>query len=190
MRGIVAAALAMGFAACGLTACVSDQAALPQAAAAGEWKIEKRTDRVSDRPQFSAVLITRSRSASAAQAAPTVPQLASLQLMCFDGAPVVRLHFVHEVGSNRNSRLAYRFDGNPTRSVNARVLQDFRTIMIEDETDVARFADELRSASRLSVQVTSLVRGASSADFKVEGGAVALDAAFSACPLRGAAKQA
>ena len=79
---------------------------------AGEWKVGQRADRVADQPIQSAVLISRSRNVLAGRT-DYMPQEVSLQLMCFDGAPVVRFYFSHEIGANRNSRLNYRFD-NPT----------------------------------------------------------------------------
>jgi len=152
-------------------------------AAAGEWKIDRRADRIADRPQYSAVLITRSQNASVTASSPSLPQYASLQLMCFDNAPIVRFHFNAGVGSDRNSRLAYRFDDKPGQDANARILQDFRTIVIEDMSDVVRFTDDLRRSSRLLVQVMSLTRGQSSAQFNVTGASAAIEAAFSGCPL-------
>ena len=107
-------------------------------------QVEQRADRVADKPVQSAVLITRSRNAAVSKQSPTAPQMASLQLLCFDGDPVVRLHFSSNVGSNRNSRLTYKADNSPARRPNARILQDFQTVMIEDKKEVAQLAADLQ----------------------------------------------
>jgi hypothetical protein len=166
--------------ACALGACASGNIGTPLA---GEWKVEQRADRVADKPVQSAVLIARSRNANASVQSPVTPQLASLQLLCFDGDPVVRFHFTVDVGSNRNSRLTYKVNNSPARRPNARILQDFQTIMIEDKKDVAQFATDLRGARRLDVTVTALVNGMTVVDFNVEGAPAAIDAAFATCPL-------
>jgi hypothetical protein len=114
--------------------------------------------------------------------------LADLQLLCFDNAPVVYFKFTNKVGSNSNSRLSYRFDRNPGHSVTVRILRDSRTIVIEDHNDVARFIDEMRTASDLIVQVFSLTEFLSTADFKVEGAQKAIDAVYAGCPLPPAQK--
>jgi hypothetical protein len=48
---------------------------------------------------------------------------------------------------------------------------------------VARFIEELRTAKRLAVQVTSLTVGTSTADFNVESASLAIDKAYTSCPL-------
>lgn len=175
MRFIVVMTLA-----CALGACASGNIGTPMT---GEWKIAPRADLVADKPAESAVLITRSRNANASAQLPTTPQWASLQLLCFDGEPVVRFHFTVDVGSNRNSRLTYKVDNSPARRPNARILQDFQTIMIEDKKDVAQFATDLRGAKRLDVTVSALVNGMTIVDFNVEGAPAAIDASFATCPL-------
>ena len=72
---------------------------------------------------------------------------------------------------------------SPARRPNARILQDFQTIMIEDKKDVAQFVTDLRGARRLDVTVTALVNGTTIVDFNVEGAAAAIDTAFATCPL-------
>ncbi len=165
--------------ACALGACASGNFGTPLA---GEWKIEQRADRVAEKPMATAGLIARSRNANASAQSPVTPQLASLQLLCFDGDPVVRFHFSVDVGSNRNTRLTYKVDNDPARKPNARILQDFQTVMIEDKKDVAQFAADLRGAKRLDVSVSALVNGMTIVDFNVEGAPAAIDAAFATCP--------
>ncbi|WP_147413703.1 hypothetical protein [Pseudorhodoplanes sinuspersici] len=147
----------------------------------GEWIIEGKIDRVSDKPSYQASVLTRSRSY---KAEPFQLELADLQLLCFDNAPVVYFKFLTKVGSNRNSRLSYRFDQNPGHNVNVRILRDSKTIVIEDQDEVVRFVDEMRTASNLIVQVFSLTEFLSTADFKVEGAQKAIDAVYAGCPPR------
>lgn len=147
----------------------------------GEWAIVGKIDRVSDKPNYVAGLLTRSRSA---RAEPFELELANLRLLCFANAPVVYLKFENKVGANRNSRLSYRFDQNPGRDVNVRILRDYKTIVIENQDDVVRFVDEMRTANTLIVQVFSLTEFMSTADFKVEGAQTAIDAVYAGCPPR------
>jgi hypothetical protein len=149
----------------------------------GEWKLGHRADRVADEPIQSAGLTTRSRNTKAERNDPAVPQNASLQLICFDGEPVVRFYFTHEVGSDRNSRLTYKFDNKPAAKPNARILQDFQTVMLEDKKDVVTFANDLREAKKLDITVSGLVSGNTVAEFNVEGGAAAIEASYKTCPL-------
>jgi hypothetical protein len=166
--------------ACALGACASGNISTPLS---GEWKVEQRADRVADKPAQSAVLTTRSRNANVSKQSPTAPQMASLQLLCFDGAAVVRLQFSSDVGSDRNTRMTYKADSNPARRPNARVLQDFQTVMVEDKKDVTQFAADLRGARRLDVTISSLTAGMTTAEFNVDGAAAAIDASFANCPL-------
>lgn len=170
------------FLACALCACATGNIGTPLPGG-GEWKIEQRADRVADQPVQSAVLVTRSRNANAAKQKPAETQMSSLQLLCFDGEPVVRFYFSHDVGSDRNSRLTYKFDNRPATKTNARILQDFQTVMLEDRKDVAAFAEGLRDARKLDVTVSALIGGQTLAEFNVEGGAAAVDASYKTCPL-------
>ena len=146
----------------------------------GEWAIEGKIDRVSDRPSYQASLLARARSY---KAEPFQLEMADLQLLCFANAPVVYFKFLTPVGSNRNSRLSYRFDQNPGHDVRMRILKDEKTIVIEKQDDVVRFVDQLRTASNLIVQIFSLTEFLSTVDFKVEGAQKAIDDVYAGCPL-------
>ena len=179
MRGLI-----VGVLACGLGACATGSAQMtPAAPPAGDWTIEQRPDRISGKTQATAVLTTRSRNARTARSRPALAQMASLQLMCFDNAPIVRLHFNYRIGANRSATIAYRFDEKSGRDANARILPDLQTIVIQEREDVMRFAEDLRTANALFVRVSSLIVGQSIAEFRVLGGQAAIDAAYAACPL-------
>lgn len=157
---------------------------------AGNWKIERGYDRILGKPAATAELTARSRNEQ--QRELRYPhgelQLASLQLVCFDNAPVVRFEFNHRIGSNRNSTLSYRFDENPGRDVAARFLQTYRTAVIEDRQAVARFVEELRASNKLYVRVVSHVGGTSTVEFPLKGAPIAIDAAYQTCPVDAPAK--
>jgi hypothetical protein len=167
--------------ACALGACAGGN--VTPLSGAGEWKVGQRADRVADQPIESAVLVTRSRNVKAGRDDPGMPQNVSLQLQCFDGEPVVRFYFSHEVGSNRNSRLTYKFDNAPATRTDARILQDFQTVMLESKKDVVTFTNGLRDAKRLDITVSGLITGNTIAEFNVEGAAAAIDISYKTCPL-------
>ena len=174
-----------------LGACATGDASLTSAAAPaaapppspGDWKFERRADRVAGGPTTTAYLLVRSKNARNASRRPALIQFASLQLMCFKNEPIVRLHFNYRVGANRSAAVAYRFDEKPGRDVKARFLPDFQTIVIENKTDVAAFVDELAASNTLFMRVDSLIVGSTSAEFRVQGAPAAIEAAFADCPL-------
>jgi hypothetical protein len=166
-----------------LTACAKRDSAVTMAGAtaAGNWRIERQVDRISGAPISSAYLLTRSVSSSAI----VFPPPAQLQVTCFKDRPLVRLGFDFKVGSNRNSVLGYRFDQNPGREPHARFLQDYRTVVIEDQNDVAQFVRELAVSKVLYVRIRSLNAPRSSAEFKLDGAPAAIEAGLAGCsPMR------
>jgi hypothetical protein len=163
-----------------LGGCVT--AAAPEA---GAWKIERGYDRILGKPAGVAQLEARSRNERQQQLRYPRDQLqiGSLQLSCFDNAPVIRLVFNHRIGSNRTSTLSYRFDDNPGRDAQVRFLNTFTTAVIEDPQEVARFVEQLRAANTLYVRVMSHVAGTSTVEFQLKGAPVAIEAAYQTCPL-------
>lgn len=157
---------------------------------AGNWKIVRGYDRILGKPSGTAELLARSRNANEQELRyPQVQlQIGSLQLQCFENAPVVRLEFNHRIGSNRTSTLSYRFDGNPGHDARARFLQTYKTAVIEDRKEVAQFVEQLRTASTLYVRVMSHVAGTSSVEFALKGAPAAIDAAFQNCPIEPASR--
>jgi hypothetical protein len=175
-RCLLTAVLASPLAACATRdPLVSTSAATP----AGNWRLERQVDRVTGAPLSSAFLLTRSSSHSNV----AFPQPAQLQLTCFKEQPIIRLAFEFKVGSNRNSMLGYRFDDKPGREVDARFLQDYRTVVIEDKADVAQFVNELATSNVLYVRIRSLNAGRTTAEFRLDGAPAAIEAAFAGCPL-------
>lgn len=152
---------------------------------AGNWKIVRGYDRILGKPSGTAELLARSRNEREQELRyPQVQlQLGSLQLQCFENAPVVRLEFNHRIGSNRTSTLSYRFDQNPGRDAEVRFLQTYKVAVIEDRKEVARFVEQLRAANTLYIRVMSHVAGTSTVEFSLKGAPAAIEAAYQSCPI-------
>jgi hypothetical protein len=155
---------------------VSTAGAIP----AGNWRIERQTDRITGSPLASAFLVTRTSSNSAVD----FPQPASLHLSCFKQDPVVRIAFQFKIGSNRNAELGYRFDDKPGHEPQVRFVDDYKTVVIEDQAEVARFVSELASSNSLYLRIRSLNHGRSAAEFKLDGAPAAIEAALADCPVQ------
>ena len=92
------------------------------------------------------------------------------------------MKYVERIGANRSAILEYRFDDKPGRKAEARFLQDYKTIVIENRAAVTAFVDELASANVLYLRVTSLFAGRTTAEFFVHGAPAAIEAAYADCP--------
>lgn len=177
MRCIAWVMLALLLGACaGRDAFVSPSA---EKTTAGNWKIEKVTDRVTGVPVSSALLTTTASNSGVQN-----PQPAMMQLTCFDKTPLVRFSFDFKIGSDKNSILGYRFDEKPGHdNVESRVLVGYTVIVIEDPAEVFRFVQELATSGALVVRIRSLNAGRTVADFKLDGAQAAIDAGFAGCPV-------
>ena len=163
-----------------LSGCVATTA--PEA---GDWKIERGHDRILGKPAGVAQVSARSRNERQQQLSYPKLQLqtGSLQLGCFDNAPVVRLAFNHRVGSNRTSTLSYRFDDKQGHDAQVRFLETFSTAVMEDPKEVALFVEQLRSSGTLYVRVMSHVAGTTTVEFPLKGAPLAIETAYQACPV-------
>lgn len=144
----------------------------------GAWKFD-RSDRIKGAAATKAWMLSSKASGRPGR----ITRPAGLQLLCFKDTPVVQIKFMYRIGSNTSAALAYRFDERPSVDATARFLQDFQTIVIQDQTAVAQFIDELRTSGKLFVRVNSLIVGQTSAEFQVHDSDAAIDAAFADCPL-------
>jgi hypothetical protein len=183
MRVVVplASALLLGACATGQVAAPdagATAAAPPPSAAPSEWRIERSADRASGTASVMAFVTTMSTTAREA-----FPRQAVLHLLCFKGEPIVRLAFRFRIGTTRSATVAYRFDEQPGREPKARILQDYKTVVIEDRAEVARFVADMKDAEKLHVRITSLTVGRTFAEFRVADAPAAVDATFAACPL-------
>lgn len=180
MRRQFVGLLAFAVLAAGLTACARDPyITTTRTVSSGLWKIERVADRITGAPLSSAILMTR----QSANSEDYFTKPATLQLMCLKQQPVVRIGFQFRVGSTRNASLGYRFDDKPGHEANVRFIQDFRTVVIEDRAEVARFASELAASKVLYVRIRALNYPRSSAEFEVDGGEAAVQSAFASCPV-------
>jgi len=176
----IAGAIALGALA---SACARDPiVTATNTAAAGNWRVEREVDRITGAPMSSARLETRVVS----NAAVVFPPPADLQLSCFKDQPVVVFAFLFKIGSTRNAELSYRFDDKPGHLAQVRFTDDYQRAIIEDRSEVARFADEMATSNVLYVLIRSLNRGRTSAEFRLDGAPGAIGAAFAGCPLNAA----
>lgn len=162
-----------------LSGCVTarDPAVTPAVAkSSGNWRVERQTDRVTGAPMPNAYLTARS-----SHTREPYPRGVVLQLTCFKEQPLVRFAFDVRVGSTRNSEFSYRFDAKPGRTADVRVLQDYKTVVIEDGAEVTRVLDQMTKSETLYILIRSLNAGRTSAEFRVEGAEAAIDEALANC---------
>jgi hypothetical protein len=155
-------------------------AAPAPSAAPSAWTINRKIDRITGQPAPSAHVITTKTSRSGRHLLGGV----AVELLCFEKKPVVKVIFSLRAGANRNSTFAYRFDEKPGREIKATFLQDHKTVVIDQNAELAQFLNELATSNTLFVRVTSLFAGNSAAEFRVHGGKQAIDAVVSECPIK------
>jgi hypothetical protein len=164
-----------------LGGCARDPYVSPTAStvSAGNWKIERQTDRITAAPISSAQLTGIGSNTA-------VPswQPAGLQLSCFENKPLVRFAFDFKIGTDRNTIMGYRFDDKPGRdNVESRVLYGYQVIVIEQPAAVAQFIADMAGSRELYVRLRSLTQGRTTGQFKIEGAAEAAQAAYADCPV-------
>jgi hypothetical protein len=147
---------------------------------AGHWHIEQQTDRVTGAQISSAQANTRRVSNGNL---PFIAPPASLQLACFKQQPTVVIKFEFKIGSTRNAEVGYAVDNRPGRQPAVRIVEDYKTIVIEDPDEVRRFAGDLATANVLYIRIRALNALRTSAEFQVDGAPEAIAAAYASCPL-------
>jgi hypothetical protein len=150
----------------------------------GEWHIERQVDRITGAPVSNAILITNRVSNGLI----LVPPPASMALACFKERPTVLIKFAFKVGSTRNAEMGYRFDDKPGHEPSVRIVEDYKSVVIEDQGEVARFVNEMATADGLYVRIRSLNAARTSAEFKVACAPAAIAAAYAGCPVTAAAR--
>jgi len=95
---------------------------------AGEWRIEKQIDRITSAPISSAFAVTSRVSNSNIIVSPT----AKLQLACFKEHAAVIIAFGFKIGSTRNAEVGYGFDDKPGHEPRVLIVEDYKTVLIED----------------------------------------------------------
>jgi hypothetical protein len=114
---------------------------------------------------------------------------AHLQLACFKEHAAVVIAFAFKIGSSRNAELAYRFDAKPGHEPRVRIVDDYRSVLIDDPNEVMRFTGDMATSDSLYLHIRSLTAAArTSAEFKVAGAPPAIVGASAGCPLTPAAQ--
>lgn len=151
---------------------------------AGHWRIELQPDRITGAPISSAQITTIHVSNGGIP----YPPMASLQLLCFKEQPAVLIKFKFKVGSTRNAEMGYRFDDKPGHEPTVRIVEDYKSLVIEDKDEVAHFVSEMTTANVLYLRIRALNALRTSAEFQIDGAPEAIAAAYASCPITGAAR--
>ena len=149
------------------------------AATVGNWRVERGTDRITGAPISSAILVTYKVSTSKI----IVPPAAQMQLACFKQEPTAVFRFQFKIGSTRNAEFGYRFDDKPGHIAKARFVDDYKSVIIEDKDEMARFVGEMATSKELYVLIRSITVGRTSAEFHIDGAPTAINAALATCPV-------
>ena len=150
---------------------------------AGEWRIERQIDRITGAP-LSGSTVTTIRVSNAGI---PFPPPARLQLACFKEHAAVVIAFAFKIGSTRNAEVSYRFDDKPGHQPRVRIVDDYKTVLIDDPNEMALFAGELAASNILYIRIRALNAPRTSAEFKAAGAPAAIAAAYAGCPLTPAA---
>jgi hypothetical protein len=170
-----------GLIALGLSACAAQGPILAAAEnTPGEWQITRKIDPVSGAAYSTAVLET-SRISNAAFA---LAGSALMQPVCFKGEPLVHFTFGFQLGANATSTIAYRFDGKPGHNITPHFLRGNTMFVIDRKSEVEAFVKELAVSDVLILQISSLTKGQTTAEFHVSGAKAAIDAALASCRVK------
>jgi hypothetical protein len=150
----------------------------------GHWRIEQQVDRVTGAPVSNAQVGTMNVSNGGIP----IPPPARMQLLCFKEQPSVLIVFGFKIGSTRNAELGYRFDDKPGHQPTVRIVEGYKSVVIEDPVEVARFANDMATSNVLYMHIRALNALRTSAEFPVDGAPAAIAAAYAGCPLTDAAK--
>jgi hypothetical protein len=146
---------------------------------AGEWNTEKHIDRITGAPVSNSFLATRKVSYGAI----LFPPPARLQLVCFKEQPAILVGFDFKIGSTRNAEVAYRFDEKPGHEPHLRIVDDHKTVLIDDAKEVAQFVGDMATSENLYLRIRALTAPRTSAEFTVAGAGPMIAAAYASCPL-------
>ena len=89
--------------------------------------------------------------------------------------------FAFQIGSKADSEILYRFDEKPMQPVEARILRGLKIFVIEKKTEVEQFLGGLATANALYIQISSLDKGGTSAEFRVAGAQRGIDVLTVCC---------
>ncbi len=149
----------------------------------GNWKIDRQIDRVTGKPISSAEMRAVRTSTSEEDNNIFIARNALMELQCFRDVPTARFVFNYYVGTEKNSTLGWRFDEKPGQEGEARILRDYRTVIIDQPGEMKTFLGQMATSRILYIRIRSLNGPRTSAEFVVEGGAEAIRSAFADCPF-------
>ena len=147
------------------------------AESSGDWQITAKVDEVAKTKVFNVKLEAR----TTAHDGLFLPPDALLQLVCLKGQPLIHVMFAFQIGSKADSEILYRFDEKPMQPVEARILRGLKIFVIEKKTEVEQFLGGLATANALYIQISSLDKGGTSAEFRVAGAQRGIDVLTVCC---------
>ena len=147
------------------------------AESSGDWQITAKVDDVAKTKVFNVKLEAR----KTAHDGLFLPPDAILQLVCLKSQPLIHVMFAFQIGSKADSEILYRFDEKPMQPVEARILRGLKIFVIEDKTEVKQFLDGLATANALYIEIGSLDKGRTSAEFRVAGAQRGIDLLTTYC---------
>ncbi len=149
----------------------------------GRWLIDRQTDRITGKP-ISYVSLRATKTATDAESNTLFfARNVLMELMCFRDVPTARFAFNYTVGSEKNSTLGWRFDDKPGKEGEARILRDYKTVIIDQPAEMKPFLEQMVTSRTLYIRVFSLNDHRNSAEFELEGAREAVAAAFADCPF-------
>jgi len=147
------------------------------AESSGDWQITAKVDEVAKTKVFNVKL----EATTTAHDGLFPPPDGLLQLVCLKGQPLVDVMFAFQIGSKADSEILYRFDEKPMQPVEARILRGLKIFVIEKKTEVEQFLGGLATANALYIQISSLDKGGTSAEFRVAGAQRGIDVLTVCC---------
>jgi hypothetical protein len=169
--------LALSLACSGLPAFAGDD--WIDAALGDRWRGTRTADPITDAPLLRLYLIT-----TEVNGAVFGRDMARVMLTCAAGKSSLDFEWTIKAASKTNLVVAYRFEGQPGRTVKARYVNNS-----EQETtqlgDVRQFVRDAGLSQRLYLQVNSDRFGVNEARFKAKAGPSATASFVEACPDAG-----
>ena len=147
------------------------------AESSGDWQISAKVDDVAK----TKVLNVKVEARKTTHDGLFLPPDALLQLVCLKDKPLIHVMFAFQIGSKADSEILYRFDAGPMQRVEPRILRGLKIFVIETKTEVKQFLDGLATANALYIQISSLDKGSTSAEFRVAGAQRGIDVLSAYC---------
>ena len=111
----------------------------------GRWLIEQQTDRITGAPISNAQV----NSTTVSNGGIPFPRPARMQVLCFKEQAAVLVVFEFKIGSTRNAELGYRFDDKPGHQPTVRIVEGYKSVVIETPAEVAQFVNEMATSKVL-----------------------------------------